>query len=160
MVGSEDSTHPTFFLSASDLPRDVEVTMTHGEKIDHLIADLQERGVRRYDIDPPLFRVLWSLGIQVAPPLFLGFFSLMAWFGLSFGGLWGVAMWFIQWRGAQVRLSGLSAAQSSQVWLLVCSWRHGSGGRPGGCTCRYGRIILKSATLRGERRDYEEKPHR
>lgn len=50
--------------------------VTHCQKADHLIAELGQEGVGPYTVAPPLFRLLWALGLEVPPPLFLGFFPL------------------------------------------------------------------------------------
>jgi uncharacterized membrane protein YfcA len=65
--------------------------MTHREKVDHLIAYLGNEGVHPYTVAPPLFRLLWALGINVPPPFFLGFFTLLLFMGGLFGT--GVYMW-------------------------------------------------------------------
>ena len=72
--------------------------MTHQEKVDHLIAELGKEGMSSYTVAPPLFRLLWALGLRVPPPLFLGFFTVALFAGFFFGLFWGAFMWLIQWR--------------------------------------------------------------
>ena len=72
--------------------------MTHQEKVDHLIAELGKEGMSPYTVAPPLFRLLWALGLRVPPPLFLGFFTVALVAGFFFGLFWGAFMWLIQWR--------------------------------------------------------------
>jgi hypothetical protein len=72
--------------------------MTHRQKVDHLIADLGKQGVNPYTIAPPIFRLLWTLGLEVPPPLFWGFVSLTLLMGGFFGPLWGAFMWLLQWQ--------------------------------------------------------------
>ncbi|HKI31671.1 MAG TPA: DUF6404 family protein [Gemmataceae bacterium] len=67
--------------------------MTHRQKVDHLIEDLGKRGIGAYTVAPPLFRLLWALGLKVPPPFFLGFFALTFLMGGMFSVLWGAAMW-------------------------------------------------------------------
>lgn len=74
--------------------------MTHGEKIDHLLASLPARGVRPGDIAPPLYRLLWRLGWQIRPPLFQGFVTPILTMGIPFGLAFGPLTWLV------VRLSG------------------------------------------------------
>ena len=72
--------------------------MTHQEKVDHLIAELGKEGMSPYTVAPPLFRLLWALGLRVPPPLFLGFLTVALFAGFFFGLFWGAFMWLIQWR--------------------------------------------------------------
>lgn len=71
--------------------------MTHREKVDHLIAELGEQGMNPYTVAPPMFRLLWALGLRVRPPLFMGFFTIALFGGFFFGFFWGLFMWLIQW---------------------------------------------------------------
>jgi hypothetical protein len=101
--------------------------MTHRQKVDHLIAELGQQGVSRYKAAPPLFRLLWALGLEVPPPLFLGFLPLTVLFGAPFGVLWGVGMWFWVWQG--LGLAGLvvglpGAVLAGLLFGLVMAWIH------------------------------------
>jgi hypothetical protein len=73
--------------------------MTHDEKVQYLIKDLGQRGVGPYTAAPPLYRLLWRLGIETPPPHFGGFLMPALWMGATFGIIWGVFMWFTFWRG-------------------------------------------------------------
>jgi len=57
--------------------------MTHSEKVAHLTSELSAKGVKKLTIAPPIFRLLWALGIEIPPPLFLGFFPLAILMGLA-----------------------------------------------------------------------------
>jgi hypothetical protein len=70
----------------------------HDQKVARVLADLERQGVSRWSAAPPLFRLLWALGLAVPPPLFLGLRSLTLLFGVLFGSIWGVSMWTTQWR--------------------------------------------------------------
>jgi hypothetical protein len=72
--------------------------VTHQQKVERLIAELGKQGVKPYTVAPPLFRLLWALGLNVPPPLFLRFLTLMVLMGVPFGTLWGICMWLIQWQ--------------------------------------------------------------
>jgi hypothetical protein len=67
--------------------------MTHREKVEHFIRDMQGRGVGPSTSAPPLFRLLWGLGLEVAPPLFWGFWPAFLVTGLPFAVGWGSGMW-------------------------------------------------------------------
>ncbi len=73
--------------------------MTHREKVDRFIEDMRERGVGTSSAAPPLFRLLWALGLEIPPPLFLGFLPLALAAGAFFGFFWGLFMaaFFLIW---------------------------------------------------------------
>ena len=71
--------------------------MTHEEKVAYLSRDLGQQGIGQYTIAPPFYRLLWRLGIEVAPPLFASFWSLATFMAVGFGVFWMIFMWFIVW---------------------------------------------------------------
>jgi hypothetical protein len=73
--------------------------MSHSEKVDYFIDDMRRRGIKPSSVAPPLFRMLWALGLKVPPPLFWGFAPLALFMGVLFGFLWGVlmAIFFMIW---------------------------------------------------------------
>src|ERR1700687_157801 len=73
--------------------------MTHSEKVELLLKDLTQRGVRQYTVAPPLYRLLWRLGIEATPPHFASFWSLVLTMGAFFAIAWGIFMWLCLWRG-------------------------------------------------------------
>jgi hypothetical protein len=70
--------------------------MTQLDKIALAVADLRARGVWRSTAAPPLYRLLWRLGVAAPPPLFQSFLSLTgvlgAFFGLSLALAYGTAL--------------------------------------------------------------------
>jgi hypothetical protein len=72
--------------------------MTHQEKVEHYLNDLAHRGISKGTAAPPLYRLLWRLGIEVPPPLLASFGSLAVMWGVLFGVGWGLIMWFTFWR--------------------------------------------------------------
>ena len=103
--------------------------MTHRQKVDRLIADLGQRGVGASTVAPPLFRLMWALGLQVPPPLFLGFVPLTLLAGGIFGAFWGLFMWLLQWQFWQVPVEVvfLSAGGAGLLFGLsmaaYCRWK-------------------------------------
>jgi hypothetical protein len=101
--------------------------MTHKQKVEHLIADLRKHGVGPYTVAPPVFRLLWALGIRVPPPLFLGFLTLTVVMGLPFGLLWGAAMWLLMWRDMAPGVTIIAAAAAGLLFGLgmaaYCRWQ-------------------------------------
>ncbi len=87
--------------------------MTHRQKVDHLIQELDHQGVSSNMAAPPLFRLLWALGLEVPPPLFLGLFQYALVLGIPFGVLWGVGMWLWVWQ--ELGLAGLIVGVPSTV---------------------------------------------
>jgi hypothetical protein len=91
--------------------------MTHRQKVERLIADLRKQGVSPYTVAPPLFRLLWALGLEVPPPFFLGFITLTLLMGAFFGILWGALMWLLQWEAWHMPLE-LAVMASAVAGLL------------------------------------------
>jgi hypothetical protein len=87
--------------------------MTHRQKVDHLIQELDRQGVSSNMAAPPLFRLLWALGLEVPPPLFLGLFQYALVLGIPFGVLWGIGMWLWVWQ--ELGLAGLIVGVPSTV---------------------------------------------
>ena len=61
------------------------MNMPHRQKVQRLIEELGQQGVGSYTVAPPLFRLLWALGLETPPPFFLGFAKLAALMGITFG---------------------------------------------------------------------------
>ena len=63
--------------------------MDNQDKVDKLIAELGEQGYSEFTVAPPLFRMLWSHGIDIPPPLFMPFWSIVVFmcylFAVGFG---------------------------------------------------------------------------
>jgi hypothetical protein len=55
------------------------------------MSELEATGVSQYTIVPPVFRLFWAIGIEIPPPLFMGFLPLAFLLGL----MWGTAMCII-----------------------------------------------------------------
>lgn len=66
--------------------------MDHREKVDRLIEDLTRRGAWKSNVAPPLWQLLWKLGVNVRPPLFMGFLGLLSTIGIVAGALYAVIM--------------------------------------------------------------------
>jgi hypothetical protein len=66
--------------------------MTHRQKVDHLIEELRHRGLPASTAAPPLFRLLWALGLETPPPVFWGFIPSMLFMGGFFGFFFGLFM--------------------------------------------------------------------
>jgi asparagine N-glycosylation enzyme membrane subunit Stt3 len=71
--------------------------MTHSEKVAAMQRHLVPQGLSPYTLAPPAWRALWALGLQVPPPLFLGFVPLALGAGAVFAVGWGLLMWLMAW---------------------------------------------------------------
>jgi hypothetical protein len=69
--------------------------MTHREKVAHLVSELRAKGVNQSIVAPPVFRLLWAVGIQIPPPLFIPFLPLALFLAVAWGIPFGVFMWAV-----------------------------------------------------------------
>jgi len=86
--------------------------MNHYEKIEFLLDDLSRRGISKYTIGPPLYRLLWRLGLEIKPPFFAGFWALTIFMDLFFGIFWGALMWLLLWHGQGIPIGAVAAASA------------------------------------------------
>jgi membrane associated rhomboid family serine protease len=94
--------------------------MTHDEKVAYLLKDLRQKGVGQYTVAPPIYRLLWRLGVEVKPPHFASFWSLVVTTGVPFGVFWGIFMWALVWRqSTPVGFAGGVAALAGLLFGLV-----------------------------------------
>jgi hypothetical protein len=75
--------------------------MTQSSKLDSYKQHMAAQGVGESTAFPPGWRLLWSVGLQVPPPLFLSFFPLATVTGGIFGPVFGFTVWLLQNRGAR-----------------------------------------------------------
>jgi hypothetical protein len=87
--------------------------VTHQQKVQHLLADLKERGKPARMGAPLLWRLLWWLGFELPPPLFLGYWSLTLILILLLAAGWGVMMWLLQWQFTNMSFAGVIAASAA-----------------------------------------------
>ncbi len=107
------------------------MNMNHRQKVDRLVEELGQQGIDSYTAAPPLFRLLWMLGLDIPPPFFLGFHKLALVMGTFFavleGPLWGILMWLSLWQGEipapiAVALTGFEAVLAGVAFGLVMAW--------------------------------------
>lgn len=72
-------------------------TVTHAEKLERMRAHMAALGIPASTAMPPLWKVLWRLGFEVPPPLFMGFGGITLVLGGFFGCFWGLMMWLLLW---------------------------------------------------------------
>ena len=61
------------------------------------IRDAVAHGIRPWDADPPVDRLLRKLGLRTRPPYYRSFGANMIAFGWFFGTFWGIFMWLGVW---------------------------------------------------------------
>jgi hypothetical protein len=66
--------------------------MEHHEKLQAMYRHMDALGIRRSTAAPPVWRLMWRMGWEVPPPLFLGFWPLALGTGLTFCVVWGLCM--------------------------------------------------------------------
>lgn len=76
--------------------------MNHAEKIAAMRQHMLVAGVTPSTWAPPLWRLLWRFGVQLPPPLFIGFWPALLGMGSFFGVFWGLFMWLLLWRSQQM----------------------------------------------------------
>ncbi|UWX03491.1 hypothetical protein H1235_10200 [Pseudoxanthomonas sp. NC8] len=96
--------------------------MTDPDKLERMRKHMLALGVSPSTAAPPLWKLLWRLGIDLPPPLFMGFWHTALLMGSFFGLFWGLFMWLFMWsrQGMPVWIM-----LSSAIWLaccLVCAW--------------------------------------
>jgi len=72
------------------------------ERMDAAVRELERLGVEGFTAAPPLFRLLWRVGVDVRPPLFLPFGR----FALLSGSFFAVGWFALRWLGRGGQLMG------------------------------------------------------
>jgi len=83
--------------------------MTHSEKVARLVSELEAKGLTKRRIAPPLFRLIWLLGLEIAPPLFLDMGSLLAIGFLCYAPAFGIVSWAFGTKASIAALFGIVA---------------------------------------------------
>jgi Family of unknown function (DUF6404) len=65
----------------------------HREKVERVVRELEAKGLDRSTTAPAIFSLLWTLGVAIPPPLFLGFVPVMLIFGVSYAFGIAVLLW-------------------------------------------------------------------
>jgi Family of unknown function (DUF6404) len=79
---------------------------------------LQAAGIGRYTTAPPLYRLLWRMGVETPPPHFASLGSIALLMGLFFGMSWGLVSGF--WFGART-MCQLPSRWSRRCWPACSS---------------------------------------
>jgi Family of unknown function (DUF6404) len=104
--------------------------MTNPSKLSSALAMVAATGIGRSSYAPPLYRLLWRVGLFLPPPHFASFgFNFVfstAWFGV----LWGAIMWFSLWsqQGTSSVVAAVEAVVAGALFGLVLAayYRYGA----------------------------------
>jgi hypothetical protein len=81
--------------------------MTYPSKLSSALAMLAATGIGRGSYEPPLYRLLWRVGLFLPPPHFASFGFNFVFNAAWFATLWGAIMWLLLW--SQLGGSGVVA---------------------------------------------------
>lgn len=77
--------------------------LSHAERVAAMHVHMTALGIARSTSLPLLWTLLWRLGVDVPPPLFLPFWRLVVWMGGAFALAWGAVMWLFVWSSYDIR---------------------------------------------------------
>ena len=86
--------------------------MSFEKRKEAAMQELKESGIRKSNGIPPALLIFWKLGIRVRPPHYNSFLKNALSAGFWFAVLFGVLMWFLQWRSMGFGVSGAVATAS------------------------------------------------
>lgn len=95
--------------------------MARSAQVEAALAVLAKTGIWPSNYAPPIFHLLWRLGVDVPPPHFIGAVPVTLFGGAMFGALWGLMMWSLEWaqQGLPMHLVLLSAAGAGLAFGLM-----------------------------------------
>lgn len=93
-------------------------------RLQQALALLDTKGLRKSTYAPPLFRLLWRLGVKVPPPHMAGFAFNSLVMGGFFGVFWGLAMWLLLWghQGMPLVIVAVAALLAGALFGLAMAW--------------------------------------
>jgi hypothetical protein len=71
--------------------------MNYPPKLSSALAMLAATGISRSSYEPPLYRLLWRVGLFLPPPHFASFGFNFVFTASWFGAIWGAIMWLLFW---------------------------------------------------------------
>jgi hypothetical protein len=99
--------------------------LTHREKVDLLLSDLEAKGVGQHTIAPPMFRTLWALGVEIPPPFFIHFLPLSFLFAVGWGIPFGLFYWLMARRNVLLPCT-IGAIFFGVFVASYCRWKASS----------------------------------
>jgi hypothetical protein len=77
--------------------------MTEKEKREAFVVEMESLGVKKIELEPPLYRLLWACGVSCPPPLLatgMQRFRVNAIFGALLGSLLSYWLYSIYWKNS------------------------------------------------------------
>ena len=99
----------------------------HREAVERFRSEMRGRGEKPVVAAPPLFRLLWALGLEVPPPAFLSFRVVAFAMGIYFGAFLAtveVVRGRIQGDLADLVAGAFSAGVGGATFGLLMAWMH------------------------------------
>ena len=99
--------------------------MTHARKIAAYKELMATRGISAATAAPPLWKLCWTLGLRIPPPLFMNPLLLFLLTGTSFGILFGFGAWVLGNRGARsmpLSKAGWVALITGAAFGIAIAW--------------------------------------
>lgn len=87
--------------------------MMRPSKLEHYKQHMAARGVGEATAFPPAWQMLWSMGVELPPPPFMGFVPLALIAGGLFGPLFAFAVWLLGNRGVR------EMAPNEALWVAL-----------------------------------------
>ena len=100
------------------------------------LAIMAEKKMWRSNYAPPLYRLLWKLGVNIPPPPFAFFWTNLFSFAAMYTLFWGTMMWFICWkpRGTSVTSAIITSLLAGLIFgvsmALFHHWRKKANNLP------------------------------
>lgn len=100
--------------------------MTFEEKKKKAIALMKEKKMWQSNYAPPILRLFWKMGGTMPPPPFAPFWLNTLFFGVWFGPVWGMLMWFSRWQdqNASIFVALLASSTSGLLFGLLMALFH------------------------------------
>ena len=99
--------------------------MTHDRKIEAYKTLMAEKGIGSATAVPPLWSLLWSMGVPLPPPRYLGFVPLALMGGAFFGVVFGLIAWLAGNKGARTmpfEEAAVVALTSGAFFGITVAW--------------------------------------
>ena len=93
-------------------------------RLQQALALLDSKGLGKSAYAPPLFRLLWKLGVKVLPPHMAGFAFNSLLMGGFFGVFWSLLMWLMLWgrQGMPLVIAAITALVAGGLFGLTMGW--------------------------------------
>ena len=93
-------------------------------RLQQALALLDSKGLGKSAYAPPLFRLLWKLGVKVPPPHMAGFAFNSLLMGGFFGVFWSLLMWLMLWgrQGMPLVIAAITALVAGGLFGLTMGW--------------------------------------